>query len=165
MAATSGVAVELVGWRDRRGRFARLDDPARDAQRKGLQSLLRFAVKVAQQESPVGQGERRGPRFRDSWRFATQATGDGAAGELTNVAPHAGYVIFPTRPHLIRARRARTLRFEGASGPVFRRQVFHPGTDGNDVPGRTMRRLGPEMDATLRRSSGQVQTAIVDIFK
>lgn len=166
--ATSGVSVFLVGWRNRRGQFAKLDDVARDAQRKSLQSVFRRAVKIAKEESPVGKGKHPGPRFRDAWRFTTENTHDGAEGELTNVAAHAGFVIFPTRRHPIPKvpkPPGRAIRFIGSGGkPVFRRQVMHPGTRGNDVPGRTLRRLGPEIDDSLRRTSREVQTAIVDIF-
>ena len=41
----------------------------------------------------------------------------------------AAWAHFGTRPHVIRAKQARALRFYGAGGKfVFRREVHHPGT-------------------------------------
>lgn len=49
----------------------------------------------------------------------------GGAGVNYALAHHDG-----TRPHLIRARRRKALRFPTAGGVVFRRVVRHPGTQG-----------------------------------
>lgn len=163
--AGSRFTVVLEKWNVRRGLFARLADVARGAQRAALRRVFRRAVTVAAEESPVGKGEGRGPRFRDAWAVETTDTHGGAEGELINRARHAPYVIYPTRPHIIRARRARALRFSAGGAVLYRRQVFHPGTKGNPVAMRTLRRIAPALDAELRAASAEVQTAIVDIFK
>jgi hypothetical protein len=41
---------------------------------------------------------------------------------------YAGHIEFGTRPHVIRARKAKALRFTVGGQDVFRRQVRHPGT-------------------------------------
>lgn len=43
-------------------------------------------------------------------------------------APHARFVEFGTKPHIIEARRGKTLRFVAAGGIFFRKRVHHPGT-------------------------------------
>jgi hypothetical protein len=42
--------------------------------------------------------------------------------------PQALFLEEGTRPHVIRPRRARALRWEGPSGPIFATKVNHPGT-------------------------------------
>jgi hypothetical protein len=57
-------------------------------------------------------------------------------------AEHAKYVVNPTKPHLIKAKKARFLRFVWPNAPpdivrrfgghvVYFKQVWHPGTKGN----------------------------------
>ena len=43
-------------------------------------------------------------------------------------APYAGYVEYGVRPHLIKAKRARALRFEVKGEVVYARYVMHPGS-------------------------------------
>ena len=48
---------------------------------------------------------------------------------IENDAKHAWYIEKGTRPHIIRARFKKALRFIGRDGsPVFRKWVMHPGT-------------------------------------
>lgn len=50
---------------------------------------------------------------------------------VPGLTPYMGWHHYGTEPHVIRARRRKTLRFIGRQGQlVFRRQVFHPGTVG-----------------------------------
>jgi len=43
-------------------------------------------------------------------------------------APYAGFVEYGTRPHVIRPRRKKVLRFEVDGKVVFTTRVYHPGT-------------------------------------
>jgi len=43
-------------------------------------------------------------------------------------APYAGFVEYGTRPHIIRPRRKKVLRFEVDGKVVFATRVYHPGT-------------------------------------
>lgn len=45
-------------------------------------------------------------------------------------APYAPYVEFDTKPHVIKAKNARMLRFKINGRTVYARQVNHPGTKG-----------------------------------
>lgn len=162
------MVVDLTGWRDRRGRFGKLDAAAVEAQRQALRGELRTAVRLAQEESPVGKGGRAGGtrvRFRDSWHGRTTATRTGANAELYNSAPHARFVILPTRAHEIRPRRARFLRFEVNGRTVYARRVWHPGTKGNDVPGRVLRQMEPRLRETLDRVARTITAAVRDTFR
>ena len=53
-------------------------------------------------------------------------------------APYAGYVEYGVRPHLIRARRARALRFEVKGEVVYARYVMHPGSRPRAVMSRAL---------------------------
>jgi hypothetical protein len=65
----------------------------------------------------------------------------GLRGVVTYSHPKAIYIVHPTPEHEIRARRARALRFvpRGASAPVFRQRVWHPGAKGNDFLVKALR--------------------------
>ena len=66
---------------------------------------------------------------------------------IGTVESRAKYTIFvhdATRPHIIRARHARFLRFEAPPGVVrFRKMVRHPGTRGNPFLRDSMREIAP----------------------
>ncbi|PWI15947.1 hypothetical protein DI272_18600 [Streptomyces sp. Act143] len=64
---------------------------------------------------------------------------DGLQGVITCDHPATLYVLEGTRPHLIRARRARALRFEVDGQIVFAKVVRHPGTRPNNFMGRALR--------------------------
>lgn len=63
----------------------------------------------------------------------------GLQGVVTCDHPAVFYVLDGTRPHIIRARRAKYLRFEVGGQVMFRKMVRHPGTDPNDFMGRALR--------------------------
>jgi hypothetical protein len=47
-------------------------------------------------------------------------------------APHALFVVFGTRPHVIRPSKKKALRWVGPGGFVFSKKVNHPGYRGDD---------------------------------
>jgi HK97 gp10 family phage protein len=49
-------------------------------------------------------------------------------GPNLNQAPYAGYVEFGTKPHVIRAKKAKALKFQVGGTTVYARKVNHPGT-------------------------------------
>jgi len=49
-------------------------------------------------------------------------------GPNMSQAPYAGYVEFGTKPHVIRASKAKALRFMVGSTVVYAKKVNHPGT-------------------------------------
>lgn len=95
----------------------------------------------------------RPPRtMRDSWvRSAVERSEDGFSGDVFSDEPvddhglqKVDFVEEDTRPHLIRAKNAKALRYP--SGPTFRYnvEVWHPGTQGVHM----MRDAEVEIEAT-----------------
>ncbi|MFF4733326.1 hypothetical protein ACFY3M_50645 [Streptomyces mirabilis] len=64
---------------------------------------------------------------------------DGLQGVVTCDHPATLFVLQGTRPHLIRARRGKVLRFEVDGEVVFASVVRHPGTRPNNFLGRALR--------------------------
>lgn len=58
-------------------------------------------------------------------------------------APYAKYVVGGTQPHIIRARRARALRWQSQGSTLFAASVNHPGTKPNPFPRRALEPLLP----------------------
>lgn len=91
--------------------------------------LVRDALK---EKAPVGKGPRAG-RLRDSIRYerATSMGQGTVTAVFTANVPYIGYVLDGTRPHLISAKAARALHWQGTDGDMFARHVNHPGTKAN----------------------------------
>jgi hypothetical protein len=86
---------------------------------------------------------------------ATQGTGFVDIGPNT---PYAPFVDTGTRPHIIRPRRARMLRFPtpgGGPGFVLAREVHHPGFGGHFFIERTARRVEPKLHRLAARIIGE----------
>lgn len=73
-------------------------------------------------------------RSADSLKDATEhkfiRTGSGVVVRIFSTKKYAEHVEHGTRPHIIRARRAKALRFVANGKTVFRKWVRHPGTRG-----------------------------------
>lgn len=163
---TATAAVELVGWRNpRSGRFQRVGAKARQRVRGAGRRLGTEMTRLAKEESPRGQRRGPPPHFADSWRTQLEEHEAGADVVLVNTAPHASVVIWPTRPHPIVARRARVLRFEVGGEVIFRKRVMHPGTRGNDVPGRVLRGLHGRIEREGQQVARDVQTYLAEAFE
>ncbi|MET8609827.1 hypothetical protein [Streptomyces misionensis] len=63
----------------------------------------------------------------------------GLQGVVTCDHPATLYVLEGTRPHIIRPRRAKVLRFEVDGRVVYSSVVHHPGTRANNFLGRALR--------------------------
>lgn len=63
----------------------------------------------------------------------------GLQGVIVCDHPATRYVLDGTRPHLIRPRRAKALRFDIRGRVVYAAYVRHPGTRPNDFLGRALR--------------------------
>ena len=86
----------------------------------------------AGRHSPRPEGT--GMLFRSLFREGTGSLTQ-TVGHNLNDAPHAEYVVFPTRPHWIRPKKpggwlAWRSRFGGPM--IFRREVWHPGYAGDN---------------------------------
>lgn len=103
-------------------------------------------LRDAAQENVVQGGRVNTGRLRDSIRaFRPVKTADGyTAGAGTDV-PYAPYVEWDTRPHEIRPRRAKALRFMVGGQIIFAQKVNHPGTTGIHF----MSRAAAELEAVV----------------
>jgi hypothetical protein len=159
-------SIELVGWRDRRGRFAKASETMRAEMTTSTRTILDALKQVAIKESPRSGGPGPGPHFADAWQTSVEQASDGASGLLTNTAEHAAYVIFPTRPHWIRPVHASMLHWvkPNGEGVFLRRPVWHPGTKGNDIPGRVLAQNGNMAQQELGKAAGRVGEWFTGIF-
>ena len=62
--------------------------------------------------------------------------------EVGSSSPIAVYVENDTRPHVIRPKRARVLRFQVGGRVVYAKIVHHPGTKGQHFLARAVREVG-----------------------
>lgn len=105
-------------------------DPVLGAQQVAVQQasrvmggLGRSIVRNARGRVPVRSGE-----LRDSIGSTLSTTSSAVRLEVFATAPHARFVHEGTRPHEIRPRHARALRFQIGGRVIFAQRVRHPGT-------------------------------------
>lgn len=94
-------------------------------------------------ERVAGIAERLAPGSM-SQRISWTVTGgrSGLQGVIICDHPAVNLVLQGTRPHLIRPRRRKALRFEAGGGRVFAKVVRHPGTRPNNFMGAALRAGG-----------------------
>ncbi|WP_326813932.1 MULTISPECIES: hypothetical protein [unclassified Streptomyces] len=88
-------------------------------------------ARIAEREAPGSMG-----------RYITWKVTDGPRGLQGVIVcdhPAVRFVLDGTRPHVIRPRRAKALRFEVGGRVVYAAYVRHPGTRPNDFMGRALR--------------------------
>lgn len=113
------------------GRIARFLHLRNGVVERKLRERTERVEAIAKREAPGHMGE-----------FITSDVVDtpgGLQGVIVCDHPAVRYVLRGTRPHIIRPRHARALRFEVAGGVVFSKLVHHPGTQANDFFGRALR--------------------------
>lgn len=122
------MSVEVRLDQGRLSRFLRL--------RGGIveRNLARRTSRVADIARSLAPGTM--PQYID-WHI--QEGRDGLQGVITCDHPATLYVLEGTRPHLIRARRGKALRFEIDGQVVFAKVVRHPGTRPNNFLGQALR--------------------------
>jgi hypothetical protein len=86
---------------------------------------------IAAREAPGSMG-----RYVD---WYVQEGPSGLQGVVTCDHPKVRLILDGTRPHLIRPRRARALRFTVGGDVVFAKLVRHPGTRANNFMSRALR--------------------------
>ncbi|WNI20285.1 hypothetical protein [Actinacidiphila sp. ITFR-21] len=113
------------------GRIARLLRLRNGPVERKLRERTERVEAIAKREAPGHMGDFISSDVVESPR--------GLQGVITCNHPAVQYVLRGTRPHIIRPRRARALRFEVGGRVVFSKLVHHPGTDANDFLGRALR--------------------------
>ncbi|MGC4947698.1 hypothetical protein ACLQ2N_16070 [Streptomyces sp. DT224] len=88
-------------------------------------------ARIAEREAPGSMGS------YITWKVVDGP--NGLQGVILCDHPAVHYVLNGTRPHIIRPRRKKALRFEVGGRVVFARVVHHPGTKPNDFMKRALR--------------------------
>ncbi|MFI2434626.1 hypothetical protein [Streptomyces sp. NPDC018693] len=86
---------------------------------------------IARDEAPGRMGQ-----FVD-WHI--EEGSNGLQGVITCDHPATRFVLDGTRPHIIRPRRAKALRFDAGGQVVFAAYARHPGTRPNNFMARALR--------------------------
>jgi len=121
-------------------------DKLPDNMQKGV--MLRMS-QVAYDDAQAGAGRhiQTGALFQSV--FNRQVTGGRSVGHDRARAPHAPFVIQGTKPHPIRPRNKKALRWAGPNGFIFSKGVQHPGYEGD-----------PYMDSAADKALAQFQTIL-----
>jgi len=125
-----------------RGRFevnrGVLTGQTRTIFKRWLNPTLDAVTAQAKQEAPVRTGRLRESIHKEPIRWVGFLK---AEGKVVADAPYARYVHDGTRPHVIRARRAKALHFYWQGREVFVKSVNHPGTKPNPFMTRAARKV------------------------
>ena len=169
---------ELFGYRDAMGRFASGTDEARRRTREMLQAVGRILLDELRRRAPVGVHYEIDPyggviatkpeTLKKSLTFRTFERGNTSFLKFY-AAEHVKYVIYPTRPHAIRAKRGKFLRFYWPGAPagvvqmfggniVYFQQVWHPGTKGNPFHKEALDAMTPSIRSQMNKAVVQVKT-------
>lgn len=76
-------------------------------------------------------------------------------------APHAPYLEFGTRSHIIRPRRARALRFEIRGEVVYARYVIHPGSRPMGIMARAISEASKEFGKRIEKAISNAMRKIL----
>lgn len=112
-----------------------------------VDDLSQRLLDAARQEAPVKTGLLRSKLRVEPFRMTGPNKGEGGVGVSKEDVPYAGYVRWGTRPHVIRARNAKYLRFywPRVGRVVFFKKVNHPGTKPNYFLERALNRVAREL--------------------
>lgn len=113
------------------GRIARLLRARGGIAYRRISQRTERVAQIAEKEAPGSMGS------YISWKV--QEGPRGLEGVIVCDHPAVRFVLDGTRPHIIRPRRARALRFEVDGRVVFSAFVRHPGTRPNNFLARALR--------------------------
>ena len=124
--------------------------------------LIRRAIAVTAQEAhdkhvePAIQPRRKTGALEESLFLRRNNELEYEIGHDLNRAPHALFVHWGTRPHVIRPRKRKSLRWVGPGGFVFAKQVNHPGFEGDAYLVRAAREVPAIFDKHIRALMGRL---------
>ena len=113
------------------GRLARLLRARGGIAERGLRRRTERVAGIARREAPGRMGN------YINWKI--ESGPGGLQGVIVCDHPATLFVLYGTRPHIIRPRRKKALRFDVGGRTVFAAVVHHPGTRPNDFLGRALR--------------------------
>lgn len=112
------------------GRIARLLRARGGIAERKLRRRTGKVADIAEREAPGTMGDYVAWRIEEGPR--------GLQGVVICDHPAVRYVLDGTRPHLIRARRAKALKFDVGGRTVYAKVVRHPGTSANNFMRRAL---------------------------
>jgi hypothetical protein len=118
------ITVRFLGISEARGLFEQLP------KRLERQTILRMS-QIAYDEAQAGAGRhhKTGALFRSLYN--RQIPNGREVGHDPDAAPHALFVNFGTRPHVIRPKEKKALRWSAGGKFIFAKAVNHPGYAGD----------------------------------
>ena len=116
-------------------------------------SALRQMSQVAYDSMQAGAGRhsRRGDLFASVYNRSAGALRR-EVGHDPQRAPHAIFVVFGTRPHVIKPKEKKALRWASGGKFAFAKTVHHPGYKGDDY-------MTPAADAAVRQFDAIINQA------
>jgi hypothetical protein len=139
--------LDRVKYRYRRG-----DAYVRQVLRQAMTLIVRYWRMAVWGRTPKRTG-----RLARGIREKVRVRGHTVVGILDSEAPYTMFVENDTRPHVIRPRRARALRFLVGDRVVFARRVRHPGTKGRHMFREGGKETRPRAVQLLRGALQQVE--------
>lgn len=119
------------------------------------------AIEGAEFARAVGRYQDRTGRLRSGiTAHFISSDGRSVTWEILSPAPYSMYVEAGTRPHIIRAKNAKALRFEIGGRVVFAKQVRHPGTQPYPFAGPGMQ----QAERTLVRELEKLPIALQRVW-
>ena len=100
--------------------------------------VTRQVLNRAKVLAPVRTG-----RLRASGKMDLKVTYNGPTGSVSFTVKYAEWVHDGTRPHIIRAKKKKVLRFQVAGKVLYRPLVHHPGTRPRPFLARALLEVGP----------------------
>lgn len=100
--------------------------------------VTRKVLNRAKVLAPVRTG-----RLRASGKMDLRVTTNGPTGSVTFTVKYAQWVHDGTRPHIIRAKNKKVLKFRVAGQVLYRPLVHHPGTKPRPFLARAIREVAP----------------------
>jgi Bacteriophage HK97-gp10, putative tail-component len=130
-----------------------------------IEQALDRAVETAAQEGAeyarkVGQYQDRTGRLRSGITAYFVSGGRSVTWEILSPAPYSMFIEAGTRPHVIRPKRARALRFEIGGQVIFAGKVNHPGTKPYPFAGPGMQ----QAERTLMRELEKLPIALQRVW-
>lgn len=172
------ISWEFVGFRDTLGRFTAGTVEARNQAREIARACGKLLVAAMKRLAPVGTHyridssgnvyESRPATLQKSIKFKTFSRPGGTILRIY-AAEHVKYVIYPTRAHLITAKKASFLRFYWPDAPpeivqsfggnvVYFKSVWHPGNrGGNPFHERAEEELQPRLRYEMNKGAAYVK--------
>ena len=120
------IRIEVAGVDGVRKELARVQDAPKKAVREFADRIYRLAEDGADKHTKTGA------LFRSTYIRALPG-GGWEIGHDRQIAPHAVFVHWGTRPHVIKPKNRKALRWvpKGGTGYVFAKEVRHPGNKGD----------------------------------